>query len=186
MMSERDEVAAAYARRDFLLANVREVEGPLETKCLVWQRAIGGKGYGRVWYKGSLYYPHRLFYILAHGPFPDDLFCCHRCDVQLCCNASHLFPGTPSDNYQDMAAKGRGLVGELNGQAILTDADVSNIKGLLLDPWPSQIAELARRYGVSWTTIYCIKTGRSWPHIAPNPNAVIPSLGPTLKIRRIA
>ena len=36
----RDEVAAAYARRDYLLANFAEVEGPLGRETMTKRRSV--------------------------------------------------------------------------------------------------------------------------------------------------
>ena len=52
---------------------------------------------------------HRLAYMLSSGldKIPDNLCCCHRCDVRNCCNPKHLFLGTKKDNTRDMIDKGR-------------------------------------------------------------------------------
>ena len=69
----RDEVAAAHARRLYLLANFVEEEGPVqETPCWIWQRSCIGKpdGYGQVFFKGFQYSTHRLMWVYTHGPIP--------------------------------------------------------------------------------------------------------------------
>lgn len=50
---------------------------------------------------------HRLAWTLFHGPIPDGMLVCHRCDVRPCFNPEHLFLGTAQDNTDDMIAKGR-------------------------------------------------------------------------------
>jgi hypothetical protein len=143
------EVKAAFARRDFLFANVSEVDGPLDTKCLEWQRSCDTGGYGRIRYKNVDYSTHRLAWIIANGPIPVGQYICHRCDYEPCCNVLHHFIGSNQDNQRDAHNKGRSY----NGNPILTVADVANIKGLLLNNWFGLMALLSRRYGVSDSTI---------------------------------
>jgi hypothetical protein len=163
----RDEVAAANARRDFLLNNVRPVEGPLPTPCLDLQRALSWKGYGHVGYRSFTYGTHRLFYTLRHGPIPQGLYCCHICNRPQCCEVSHLFLGTAQDNYDDMISKGRGrrYVRDHHGATKLTSDDVANILGLRLQGYTP--TSLARRYGVTRGTIH--HYARSGIVPAPNP-----------------
>lgn len=159
----RDEVAAAIAKRDFLFANFEEVDGPLETPCLEWQRnRHQPRGYGYITFRRKSYLAHRLSWIIHHGPIPDGLCCLHRCDNPPCVSPEHLFIGTMRDNAQDMIAKGRKAPtsGELHGQAVLSEADVANVKGLLCGkPCRGLQAELAQRYGITTQTIYDIAIG---------------------------
>jgi hypothetical protein len=78
--------------------------------CWIWQGAKT-KGahlvYGQVERGGKRWRTHRYAWLLAYGPIPEGLFVCHRCDVPLCINPSHLFLGTHGDNMDDMSKKGR-------------------------------------------------------------------------------
>lgn len=67
-----------------------------------------GHHYGVFLVNGRSINAHRFAYQIAHGPVPDDMFVCHRCDNPPCVNPAHLFLGTHVDNMQDMISKGRG------------------------------------------------------------------------------
>ena len=80
--------------------------------CWPWTAGkFAGKDYGVFRAHGKNYRSHRFAYIAAHGPIPEGLLVCHRCDNPECCNPAHLWLGTPADNMADMVAKGRSLKG---------------------------------------------------------------------------
>lgn len=83
--------------------------------CWEWQAGLSTKPrrYGNI----SVYFgkeigikcflAHRASWIIHHGPIPDGMQVCHKCDNPLCVRPDHLFLGTQSDNIQDAIAKGR-------------------------------------------------------------------------------
>jgi hypothetical protein len=75
--------------------------------CWVWQGFVLRGGYGQVGYRGRSARVHRLMYELHHGELPDDILVCHSCDVRLCCNPEHLWPGDKRANGVDVVVKGR-------------------------------------------------------------------------------
>lgn len=76
--------------------------------CWTWTGATQNYGYGAVTIHGLTRRAHRVSWELAHGPIPDGLHVCHRCDNPPCVNPDHLFLGTAQDNVDDKDAKGRG------------------------------------------------------------------------------
>lgn len=158
---------------------------------------LGGRshnGYGQFTFK-HIYNvrAHRVVYELANGPIPDGKFIMHTCDNPPCCNPAHLRLGTPLDNMQDMAAKGRASTGlrngahthperrprgdtnglhahpekaakgERHGCARLTEVDVREIRALRQAGVSG--AELALRFGVSRAQISHIVLRHHWKHI---------------------
>ena len=104
---------------------------------------------------------HRLAWTLVNGDIPLGLCVLHRCDNPICCNPSHLWLGTRADNMRDKYEKGR--EGE-RGRNQLTKEQIIRV----LDE-SGTISEIARRYGVSYATIYGIKTGRTSTRITGLP-----------------
>lgn len=77
----------------------------MDTPCVEWSGARDEDGYGRIGHAGTR--AHRQAWIDAHGPIPDGLVVCHRCDNPPCIEVDHLFLGTVAENNRDRALKGR-------------------------------------------------------------------------------
>lgn len=71
--------------------------------CWLWMGRVNQFGYGTIGIKLT----HRVVWEHEHGPIPNGLYVCHKCDVPLCVNPAHLFLGTQLDNMVDMRCKGR-------------------------------------------------------------------------------
>lgn len=131
------------------------------TGCWLWSGAINPGGYGALSLGGRTVLAHRASWAGRHGPVPERMFVCHRCDVRACVNPTHLFLGTALDNSADAVAKGR--LHDRTGLPIrkLDEDAVREIRASDLTQ-----AELARRFGVSVGTISNVRSRWSWRHVA--------------------
>lgn len=133
-----------------------DLDGP--NGCWIWTDYTNNMGYGAMNYEGRpMVAIHRLMYQLANGSIPDDIWVLHKCDVPRCCNPAHLYLGTDADNMRDKMLKGRCW-------SKLKEDQVREIKRA-----PNHIAssELAKRFGVTYISIWAIRAGRKWKHIQP-------------------
>lgn len=148
-------------------------------ECWLWMGTRRSDGYGvinistRKEGQQRFARAHRVAWELTHGPIPEGLFVCHRCDNPSCVRPEHLFLGNARDNGQDMAQKGRGGYashperyrhGECMDNAKLTNATAAEIRQSYARGEANQ-CQLARRYGVSRRTIRCVLAGTTWRHM---------------------
>lgn len=113
---------------------------------------------------------HRLV-ALAFVPNPQGLPIVNHIDGDKGHNhATNLEWVSVAENTQHAVDTGliRHAVGEAHGKAVLTEAQVIEIKSRLkTEPeHRGQLGEVARDYGVSRDCIYDIRAGRSWRHVA--------------------
>jgi len=102
---------------------------------------------------------------------PPKMFVLHRCDNPECVNPDHLFLGTHQDNMDDKVSKNRQAKGDSfknrkpafgskNGLSKLTDQKAMQI---FLDDRPQR--KIAADYGITQTSVFYIKSKRTWRHI---------------------
>lgn len=125
-------------------------------------------GYRRV----NLYEPPRHWRQLAvhalvcetyHGPRPPGAHVAHADGDPANNQAANLRWATPRDNEADKRGHGTDPIGERNPQAVLTEAQVLEIRQRRL-AGESGVA-LAREYGVTDTAICAVHTRRTWRHL---------------------
>jgi hypothetical protein len=130
--------------------------GPDE--CWPWLGAKNQRGCGQIRADGKLAVAPKIAWELAHGPMQRGMSALHRCDNPPCCNAAHIFPGTQSDNINDMVAKRR------HGKTKLTDDDVIDIR--IVRALGGTYNSIAIAYGISRVQASNVATGKQWAHMS--------------------
>lgn len=138
--------------------------------CWEWQGSCNSSGYGSVGWHGALYSAHRvaawLSGLIESPRAPNDkmaaTFVLHKCDNRKCCNPTHFFLGTYSDNMHDAYKKSRKQAarGAAHANAKLTTEQAEEIrrryaKGELQVP-------LAKEFGVSQRAISLVVRGETY------------------------
>ena len=117
-------------------------------------------GYGLFRMSDRHHLAHRMAFRLFKGELADGLDVMHSCDNPACVNPDHLSLGTRLENMRDAVRKGRAARGERHGRHKLTEEmarDVLAADGMQRD--------IAKRFGVSQTTVSQIKSGSVWAHL---------------------
>ena len=131
-------------------------------ECWLWIAKARLREYGSFMAWKRPQYAHRIAYALVRGDLRLGDYVLHECDTPLCCNPDHLFLGTHTDNMRDKVAKGRGNFarGSASGGAKIDEATA-----LAIFNDPGAVMDTARKYGVTHTTVYNIRSGQTWCHV---------------------
>lgn len=129
-------------------------------ECWLWTAGTNGSGYGAMYISRKQILAHRFSYLIANG-WIDDRLTLHSCDTPPCVNPKHLRLGTQLNNIHDAIKRRRMLVGEKNGSAKLTYAEVGEIRALCRQLGVFQ-KDVAVRFGVCKMTISLITRMKIW------------------------
>lgn len=120
-------------------------------------------GYGQIARGGQnspVDHAHRVSYELHHGPIPEGMFVCHRCDNRGCVNPAHLYAGTREDNTRDAHERNRFVRGETHHSSKLNADAVRDIRKRRTAG--EQLKPIAADYGIDFRTVYDVAAGRRW------------------------
>jgi hypothetical protein len=140
-------------------------------ECWIWRGATSSTGYGNIEINGKQTGTHRLSYELHHGPIPDGMHICHRCDVRNCVNPEHLFLGSARDNMLDKIEKNRQNLpkgdkhwlsggGDKHPMAKFNRQIADEIRALYATGMKQ--TEIAKMYGIAQTGVSDIVRGKRW------------------------
>jgi hypothetical protein len=132
--------------------------------CWLWLGSIKNKGYGQFWYSHKQRLSHKIAYILAKGPIPENLHILHSCDNPPCCNPNHLFVGTNLENVRQKQERNRVIKGSAVAVSRITEDDALAIRIRYASGGVTQ-AELGREYGIDDSVVSDIVRGTAWAHI---------------------
>ena len=134
--------------------------------CWPWLGWVGPSGHGRTTFGSSSILASRKAWILTHGRPPLGLCVNHRCDNALCCNPSHMYLGTRSDNMRDMwreiPAAERGPR-ERTG-SVLTAQELAELYRMRKEG--ATLKECAARFNMTTTTICRLVTAQRKARLA--------------------
>lgn len=150
----------------------------VEHGCWEWAgcRNMDRGGYGIFVVCGRNVRAHRYAYRLSYGDIPEGLCVLHTCDNPACVRPDHLFLGTHADNAADRKRKRRSAMGDSHGTRLysesvrqgtgskrthLTRDEVLEIR-CLYDEGKSTQAEIARKFGLSRSTVCLIVHRKRW------------------------
>jgi DNA-binding transcriptional regulator YiaG len=139
--------------------------------CWEWQGACNNTGYGTVAWHGKVYTAHRvaawLSGLVADPARPANAqqkaHVLHKCDNRKCCNPTHFFIGSYSDNQLDAYTKKRRTQpkGGAHANAKLTDKQAAEIRRIYKVHGLTQ-QTIANRYDVSQRVISLIVRGEAY------------------------
>jgi hypothetical protein len=132
-----------------------------ENGCHIWTGGLSSGGYGSTSYQDRMISTHRLAWIFAHGPIPDNKWVLHTCDIRRCVNPGHLYLGDIYQNILD--AKSRNRYKRRSNRVTLTAIQAKEIFSRTKSG--EKYLSIAKDYGISISTVGYIKRREKWQHV---------------------
>lgn len=133
-----------------------DMRGPDE--CWLWKAYTDKAGYGTVSINYKMFQAHHISFLLYYGELPRPMGL-HSCDTPSCVNPRHIHAGTSQQNTDEMRDRGRMSVGTQHYNARLDDMQILEIRRK-----SDSQRKLAKKFGVSQTTIRRIQQRIIWKH----------------------
>lgn len=131
-----------------------------ENECWKWNGTIGFDGYARLTFKKKQYRAPRVAVMISGRQIKETDHACHSCGNAWCCNPSHIYAGTPSQNNADKIEHGTHRFGSQVYCAVLHEENINDIRNSKLSN-----KKLGEIYGVSATCISKAKNKETWKHV---------------------
>lgn len=133
-------------------------------ECLLWAGPLNKGGYAPIQFMGRKVLLHRLVAFLDGKleSLDSPLRVLHKCDTPSCCETTHLFVGSQTDNMQDMIRKGRKKwpSGAAHGMARLSFDKAQAIRDAHRSG--ERQVDIAKRYGIHQTHVSRIIRNELW------------------------
>jgi hypothetical protein len=121
-----------------------------DDECWPWRGATRKEGYGVISQNGKQRIATHVSLELHGVTVADGFWALHKCDNPNCVNPNHLYVGTPKQNARDA------VIRERFGRKLTAKQALEIYHSSL----PCE--DLVKKYSVSSSLVYHIKTGRKW------------------------
>lgn len=128
--------------------------------CWEWTGYVNPAGYGSFSNKKLA---HRYMFEHFNGKIPKGICCLHHCDNRICCNPSHIFLGTRTDNSRDKVEKNRQGKGSKMNKGKLVESQVLEIRKMRISE--KKYREIADEFNISQDLVKIICKNKSWKHV---------------------
>ncbi len=139
--------------------------------CWPWTASIAHWGYGSFAWRyedgrvGGRQASRCALELHLGRPIPAHLEAAHECKNRACCNPAHLVEKTKTQNEADKARDGTKCQGVKHPTAVLTEAQVVEIRDIYRKPNPPSYRTHGRKLGVDQSAIRQVVLGLTWKSV---------------------